>query len=438
MPRSMRTVLTLLIMFLCAVPAQAAPRALALVGEDEGFALAGDRVLYTQTEGRTVRVLSVPLSGGKARTLFTHKVKPGRFAYGEQLVASPERAALLVGAFNKSGESETTQVFSGTASGGWDTLIPPRGLTFEAPFPNGVQLAGDDVVTFERVGLGALDYQVALYEPARRVLSLPLGTLFAGDFALYTERDDDQPESKQRVTVVNWRTSQPLSVAEFPEPVGNVQIERSGRALVTVGKTLYAVRPGGAVDQVAQGQLDSAWVVGDRVLSNADDGVRVHEPDGTTRRFGIRTYRLERFIADDRNVLWSANGCLMVAPVTDGAAREPGPGPCARSELTVGHRKLNAKGNANFELRCISAPAGGCRGTLELGVKGAVVAGASNLRVPVGARRELIVRLTKTERLKLTRAKDASITLRPTVGPRQTLVSGFVFWCPPARAKLCG
>jgi hypothetical protein len=168
--------------------------------------------------------------------------------------------------------------------------------------------------------------------------------------------------------------------------------------------------------------------VGDHVLSPAGDGLLVREPDGRTRRFGIRTHRLARVVADDRHVVWSANDCLLVARVTDAAAREPGTGPCGRSELTVGHRKLNPKGNANFELRCVSAPASVCRGTLELRVKGAIVASAPKLRVAVGERREFIVKLTQRVRSKLTRAKDATITLRPAVGPRQTLVTGLVFW----------
>jgi hypothetical protein len=36
----------------------------------------------------------------------------------------------------------------------------------------------------------------------------------------------------------------------------------------------------------------------------------VIDPGAAPRVFGIPTAQLERFVADERNVLWSANGCL--------------------------------------------------------------------------------------------------------------------------------
>ena len=71
---------------------------------------------------------------------------------------------------------------------------------------------------------------------------------------------------------------------------------------------------------------------GERVLFFRKDGIGVFERNGARRRFGVRTERLERFVTDGTNVLWSANGCLLLAPITDPATRAPGPGPCARSE----------------------------------------------------------------------------------------------------------
>src|SRR6478735_5999506 len=164
----MRIVVILLIALAWAAPARAAPRALVGIGQDEGFALAGDQVLFTQTSGQSIRVRAMPINGGKARTLFTHAAPPGLFPYGEQLVGSPRRVAMLVAYVDRSGQGDATQVFAGDPSGVWRTVVPFK--TFDdvtVPTANVVQLAGDQVVTFERTGEGFGNYEVAIYDPAR-------------------------------------------------------------------------------------------------------------------------------------------------------------------------------------------------------------------------------------------------------------------------------
>jgi hypothetical protein len=71
------------------------------------------------------------------------------------------------------------------------------------------------------------------------------------------------------------------------------------------------------------------------LLYSGSAGIRILGPSGAAQRFGVRTERLERFVSDGRNVLWSANGCLPLAPVTDGPASAPDAGPCPRAEIAV-------------------------------------------------------------------------------------------------------
>ena len=90
------------------------------------------------------------------------------------------------------------------------------------------------------------------------------------------------------------------------------------------------------------------------------------EPGGRIRAFGVPTRNLEDVVTDATRVLWQANGCLLVAPVTEPAATAPGAGPCARAELELpGRPNPKLRRTLHVRLRCVAAP-GRCRGTLQL------------------------------------------------------------------------
>ena len=388
----MRLVLVLLIALVFAAPAHAAPRALATVGENEGFVLSGDRVVFTETNGRKLRVLSMPLAGGAAQTIFTYTAPAGRYPYGEQLVASPGRVAMLVVYRDTRGGDTTSLVFAGTATGGWSAVVAATPLDITRPFPNVVQLAGDHVVTFERTGDGLGEYDVAVYDPVRRVLPLPVGTLFNGDLAIRSERGPLDKAPRERIIVTNWRTGEQVTAAEFDDIIESYEVAPDGRALVTVGDTLLEVAPGGAVTRLTHA-VDAPMRAGERVLFFRKDGIGVLERNGIRRRFGVRTERLERFVTDGSNVLWSANGCLLLAPITDPAARAPGPGPCARSEAAL---SSSVKGRtARIKVRCVAAPpaVAGARSSCGSPASGS---GGAPVRVAVGKTTERTVRLSRS------------------------------------------
>ena len=116
--------------------------------------------------------------------------------------------------------------------------------------------------------------------------------------------------------------------------------------------------------------------------------LRVIEPSGRVRAFGVPTTRLGDFTTDGTRVLWEANGCLLVAPVTDRDRRaRPDPGPCPRSELTLG-RRARTRGSARtipVTLRCVAAPRT-CRGTFRLRAEGAASPRRGGSRSPRDAR----------------------------------------------------
>jgi hypothetical protein len=93
-------------------------------------------------------------------------------------------------------------------------------------------------------------------------------------------------------------------------------------------------------------------------------------------------------------VLWSTNGCLLIAEVGDAPTGEPGPGPCARSELAVDdEQQPRLARRMSVTLTCVAAPEDGCRGTLRLRSQERLVSAPQKVRLPAGRTRTLTIRL---------------------------------------------
>jgi hypothetical protein len=129
--------------------------------------------------------------------------------------------------------------------------------------------------------------------------------------------------------------------------------------------------------------------------------LRVIDPAGRIRRFGIPTRSLGDFTTEGSSVLWEANGCLLVDDVSAPPAATPDPGPCLRSELALDPADglaFHLRHRLPVGLRCVAAPRA-CRGTLRLTAEGPPSAGAPISRrmrfaIPAGQTRVLRVPLT--------------------------------------------
>src|SRR5690242_7881407 len=109
----MRRILACLIAsLLTSSAAHAAPRPLMELAFNEDVALAGDRVLFTQTRAGTVEVRALPLAGGPAQTVFAATLSVGAAPDFVRLTASAQRAVLWV-AYDTSrgGAWDLTQIF---------------------------------------------------------------------------------------------------------------------------------------------------------------------------------------------------------------------------------------------------------------------------------------------------------------------------------------
>jgi hypothetical protein len=325
-----------------------------------------------------------------------------------RLAASAQRAAATIEVQPEDGDLPTTrQMVTGPALGPWTAVAPP---TSTAPFPVDHQVDGERVFTSEVRGSG-LNQTVVVRDPdphdiAVRGRDAAFAT-FAGDLMAYAtaapgDREDDSP---RRLVIAEWRTGTVRRTVDLPRGFTKVALRPDGRVALAVDDpgTLYDVRPGHAPRRFPV-RAENPQFAGDHIVFTDIDTDRpsVIDPDGTVRPFGLPTQNFGGFVTDDRHVLWVANGCLLVAPVTARATRTLGPGPCPRSEVQV-FDPASAPRLARtipVRLQCIAAPKR-CTGKVNLiwtrgdtrRITVKVTAG-TRFAVPFGQTRTVRVRLS--------------------------------------------
>ncbi|WP_028062057.1 hypothetical protein [Solirubrobacter soli] len=372
----MRRALLFLVVLLSAAPAQAAPRPLAR--NPTAAALAGDTVLYTQVTGRRLRVLAQPYTGGTPTEVFRRTAPRGRIV-SAQLAASPQQAALLMTTDDGSAFG-ATDLFAGPPTGPWTRLFPSaEGML---PFRN--QVVGEAVFTSELRGefdVGA----VVVRDPAPHVVEhippeIAYSAVFAGRFVAFT---DDL-----RIVVQDWRTGEPFSTVVVPDPVDEIALRDDGRMVYRTDQhELYEGQR-----KLAQADGNVAFA-GDRLVYQRGFDLRVLEPDGRNRRFGVHTEELDGFTTDGTRVLWWANGCLLTADVAELAVDAIAPGACPRSEVKLGENTdLPLRRTVSVPVRCVAAPRE-CRGTMRVR-DGARVAARARFAVPSGHSRRVRITLS--------------------------------------------
>jgi hypothetical protein len=98
------------------------------------------------------------------------------------------------------------------------------------------------------------------------------------------------------------------------------------------GGGVSVIAPGGT-PRVVSRRGERPQFAGERVVYRDGERLMVVDPGAKPRPIGFRSASMDDFDADERHVLWTANGCLLVADLTAPAAEAPGPGICARAAL---------------------------------------------------------------------------------------------------------
>ncbi len=372
----LRRVLAVLALLASAAPAQAAPRPLAYSQFGVGSsALAGDVAIFTRGSG----VYTVPAAGGAPRRVLSFPDEAALPA----LAASPARAAIAVI------DDDRSQVFSGPPTGPWTAVGAPA-RTFA------LQVDDDRLFTFT-FGTTIDTSSVTVRDPDPHTVPVPtgrdaVGAVFAGDLVAYATDD--------RFVVRDWRTGAQRTAAELPDFAASIDLREDGHALVaTDDGELFDVPAGGIPRRIARAAGKPRFA-GEHIVfvrgprPSGVGALRVIDPSGRVRAFGVPTTRLGDFTTDGTRVLWEANGCLLIAPVTDRIARAPDPGPCPRAELTrVDGPNPSLSRTVPVTLRCVAAPRN-CRGTFRLRAEGAALNPPRRFSIPAGRARRFTVKLS--------------------------------------------
>lgn len=284
---------------------------------------------------------------------------------------------------------------------------------------------GDRLITLEDVD----GQDVLVVRDAAGVHRLPVpdpgdgsrSAVIAGDLMAFAD--------EHRVVIRNWRTGADVAAPAFTGVPDWIALGNGRAAVVTGPESLHDILPGGAPRRI-RGIGWQPVIAGPRVVYRDNAGLKLLEPDGSVRPFGVRTRQLDAFTADERHVLWNANGCLLVAPIESLLATGPAPGPCARAELELlEHKPQRLKSTLRLTVRCVSGP-GACRGTLRLvaDYDGPIVTRTARFTIPVGEERAVRVPVTKAGRRILAAAihRDRGVIVygRATVDGRTVTTSG--------------
>ncbi len=390
------------------------PRALARVDETSAFALAGESALAARVRGRELEVRTLPLNGSGAGSAVFRFEAPEGAEPSPRLDASSERAGLVVTTEDDGSTLRAAQSFAGPATGPWEALTPLRELQPDEFFPSWHQVDGATLFTTELRGdLRKIRFIVREPNAAPREIELPpevITTVFAGDLVAYAvpvkgQPSDDEP---RRLVVRNWRTGAQRSTAVIRAGIEDIDLRPDGRVVLNEdGGGLIELRDGSTQRRLTRTGIAPAYV-GDRIVfvrqaeREGDERMAVVEPDGRVRGIGVPTARIAGFDVDGSRVLWSGNGCLLVADVVAKAAAAPGPGPCPRSEIFLDDLGpspvLDRSRRVPLTLRCIAAAPPGCRGTVRLRFADGLTGNASaslRFRILAGRSRRLAPRLTR-------------------------------------------
>ncbi len=379
-----RLLLVLAVTLAVACPAHAAPKPIAYAGFSEHLALAGDHVLFALDGG----ISSAPISGGAVEVALP--ASKGHEVMG--LAASATRSAALV----ISGRTEPrAQVFAGPP---FAPLTPPALSGGADPYPLGVDVDGDHVATTEFSVSGGTTITVRDPQPHTYALEAgnqPSPLALAGDLVAYPINvpDRDPRFPNRRLQIRDWRTGEVRSFADLPDAIAWVDLRPDGRALaVTAHDGLYDI-PAGGTPRLVAFNVEVARFAGERIVFVGGTGLRVLDPGGRIRRFGVPTRRLTGFATDDTRVLFDAAGCLLVADVTDAPAASVGAGPCPRSELAVRGPGSTRGRTLSVPLQCVVAAAT-CEADIRLKLGKHDVSGWQHFRVPVKHTRHVAIELT--------------------------------------------
>lgn len=398
-------------------------------------ALAGDRLLLGRQSRGGVRILSAPIAGGKAVSLFSVFAALRRRPLLSDLDASSQRAAFIVLVSDGGDRVVRSSVWAGPPAG---PFVPVVRSGRPSWLPVDVQVSGTTVgITEIHPTREAFRHSVFPAGAPGVPVPAPPGVdrfELAGRLVAFVEDD-------RRLVVRDWASGVERLRHAAGAPVASLDLADDGRVLLHLHSkgVVELLEPSGAIRRLDVGRphphthmrlAGAQAVLRTRGLFKGDAHIAVIDlATGQRRRLSPPSYDLELAEAplavQGGLVAWWANGCAFAAPVAAPGSRVVPPGPCPRAEMYLEYRqpkRLQGR-TARVRFRCVTAPPPGCRGIVRLQLDRPL--GKSRYLIPAGRSGTVRVRLTSRglqalrQESQLPPAGDGVL-----VGVRATLIEG--------------
>jgi hypothetical protein len=401
-------------------------------------ALAGDRLVIGSQSLPGIELMSAPISGGEAVTLFSMPVGPQQFPILYDLDASVDRVVFTTAEVDSIRERVLRlSAWGGSRAGPFERFVLYRGGPWR---PLEVHVSGTTVAVSEiKSETGARRHFIfSPGSPGVRVEASAAVRLvdLAGSLVAFVD-------GARQLVVRDWASGIERLRYTASGPVGSLDLAEDGRVLLHVPSKakLELIDPSGGVRRLATGRRgggdarlagDSA-VLRSRGLFEGDGHIAVIDlVTGKRRRLSPASLGLDRdpepldaIAVQEDLVAWAANGCAFVAPIAGQGSTIVPPGPCPRAEIHLEDDqpdRLRGR-TVRVRLRCISAPPPGCRGRLRLALQRPL--GGARYLIPTGRRGIVRVRLTRHGVAALRRRSQLPFHRnRAHVRVRTTLIDG--------------
>jgi hypothetical protein len=431
---------------LTAAPAAADPVPLLASRTAQSVAVSGGDVIVSRSANGGVRVDRLPSQGGSPRRLLTLAPRGRRWNALTVVAASDRRVALIV-AFDHvkkhsaDPDHQQWQLYSGPPTGPL-TLVERSG---PAGFPPADVAVDGDRMFVAEANFTELFTRGRFFDAgaAPRELSWP-GDVFppvspAGSHAAFIgTATQTTPSERAKLFVVDPASGAVQSRIDIDGTGTLYDLAPDGHVVAEGNRGLFTAGAGQPRRALSGGEFMTfptfagAAVAGfDRADAGTLTPAVVDPGAGQARAIGVPSFETFAIAADAETVAWIAHGCVLSSPVAGPTPQEPPAGPCPRSEASVDNFDTVMKGRrVRLVVRCVAAPASGCRGTVVVRHRGSN-AGHKRFRVPSGRQRGITVRLSKRAagfvRRRVRHGHDAILSSRTRVTDGGPVQSGIVF-----------
>jgi hypothetical protein len=367
-----------------------------------GVAVAGPDVLVMrELRNGTTKLIALPRTGGRARTLLSVPSVQPVFETQHALSASDARVALITEILDRRDRTVEWRVYSGPRSGPLQIVrrIPER----EGWEPVLVDVDGDRLLIVEAREDEGDPTRAYILDPAFGLVPIAWANDAVTPVAVAGGRAAVYARRPRRVAVVDLATGAEQAAVPLGKPTARLDVDLAadGRVVVSARDGIIVSSPGAAPRTVPGSRdLSRASFAGAAIAAFDDGGHPVLVGlDGGRTALGPPSRVLTAFAGDRQGFAWVANGCIRHAALPVTASAHEAHDPCPTTEIglyLIASSKLRGR-TVRVPVRCVTAPTGTCRGTV-LGRDGEGdrrVVARGRFAVPVGKERKVPMRIER-------------------------------------------